>query len=249
MKPCESRGLLDAYVDGELDLAGEFFVQRHVRECEACLIEIENMRALTSAMKDKALRFEAPERLKSNLQTAIHTAIPVARRSSPVWRRAAVLAVAVLVVVLTWAVNMQRTAAAEERVVVTEIISSHVRSMMAEHITDISSSDSHTVKPWFGGRLDYSPPTKDLADQGFRLIGGRLDYLENRPVAALVYQRRQHYINLFVWPTSDTSIRADDHLTRQGFNLVHWADSDMTYWLVSELNSVELDECARLLRH
>lgn len=246
MTRCESSGLLNAYVDGELDIADEIFVQRHVQRCESCLIELENIRALASAIKDRAPWFALPERLKGDLQKAIHTANPVARRSSPVWRRAAVLASAVLVVALTWTVNTLRTAS-EERVLITEIVSSHVRSMMADHITDVSSSDSHTVKPWFGSRLDYSPPTKDLADQGFRLIGGRLDYLENRPVAALVYQRRQHYINLFVWPATDTSIPAEDRLTRLGYNLVHWADSDMTYWLVSELNSVELNECARLL--
>jgi anti-sigma factor RsiW len=119
---------------------------------------------------------------------------------------------------------------------------------MANHITDVASSDSHTVKPWFGGKLDYSPPTKDLTEQGFRLIGGRLDYLDNRPVAALVYQRSQHFINLFVWPSNDTSTTQESPITRQGYNLIHWTNSGMTYWLVSELNLPELSECAQLLK-
>ena len=120
--------------------------------------------------------------------------------------------------------------------------------MMANHITDVASSNSHTVKPWFGGKLDYSPPTKDFTEEGFRLVGGRLDYLENRPVAALVYQRSQHFINLFVWPSTETRIKPEDQLTRQGYNIIHWTKSGMTYWLVSELNLTELNQCARLLQ-
>ena len=131
---------------------------------------------------------------------------------------------------------------------VNDIVSSHVRSTLANHITDVASSDSHTVKPWFAGKLDYSPPAKDLTEQGFRLVGGRLDYIDHRPIAALVYQRSQHFINLFVWPSNDTGGGQQDELTRQGYNLIHWTKSGMTYWLVSELNLTELRECARLLR-
>ena len=120
--------------------------------------------------------------------------------------------------------------------------------MMANHVTDVASSDSHTVKPWFSGKLDYSPPAKDLTEQGFRLIGGRLDYLDNRPVAAVVYQRSQHFINLFVWPSNDPATGKEDQLARQGYNLIHWNQAGMSYWLISELNLPELTECARLLK-
>jgi len=119
---------------------------------------------------------------------------------------------------------------------------------MADHVTDVASSNSHTVKPWFSGKLDYSPPTKDLTEQGFRLIGGRLDYLDNRPVSALVYQRSQHLINLFVWPSNGPATREQEQLSRQGYNLIHWTRPGMTYWLISELNPTELNECARLLK-
>jgi anti-sigma factor RsiW len=120
--------------------------------------------------------------------------------------------------------------------------------MMANHATDVASSNSHTVKPWFSGKLDYSPPTKDFTEQGYRLVGGRLDYLDNRPVAALVYQRSQHFINLFVWPSTENSTTKEELLARQGYNLIHWNQAGMTYWLVSELNVPELEECAQLLK-
>src|SRR5262249_52283113 len=155
-------------------------------------------------------------------------------------RWASVLASAVLIIAVTWAVTRNWARSSEETLLVNDIVSSHVRSMMANHVTDVSSSDSHTVKPWFSGKLDYSPPTKDLTEQGFRLIGGRLDYLDNRPVAALVYQRSQHFINLFVWPSDSRDITQQEQLARQGYNLIHWTRSGMTYWLISELNLTEL---------
>jgi anti-sigma factor RsiW len=240
----ETRNLLNAYVDGELDSAGSLEIEKHMQGCAACLSEVENLHALASAVQNGALRFHAPQRLKKKVQGAIRAANPDARRSIFNWRWASALAAAILIAV----VSLQWAKPSEEGLLVNDIVASHVRSMMANHITDVASSDSHTVKPWFGGKLDYSPPAKDLTEQGFRLIGGRLDYLDNRPVAALVYQRSQHFINLFVWPSNNTGIRQQDQLTRQGFNLIHWTQSGMSYWLVSELNLTELSECARLLK-
>jgi anti-sigma factor RsiW len=239
----ETKNLLNAYVDGELDSAGSLGVEKHVQGCASCLTDVENLHALASEIENGGLRFTAPQRLKTNVQAAISEANPAPTRSIFNWRWASAVAAAVLIVF----VSMQWLRPSQE-MLVNEIISSHVRSMMANHITDVASSDRHTVKPWFGGKLDYSPPVKDLTEQGFRLVGGRLDYVDSRPVAALVYQRSQHLINLFVWPSNNTVTKQEGQLTRQGYNLIHWTQSGMSYWLVSELNLAELGECARLLK-
>ena len=130
-----------------------------------------------------------------------------------------------------------------------ELVASHVRSqMLPSHRFDVASSDPHTVKPWFEGKLDFSPPVKDLADRGFPLVGGRLDYLHNRPVAALVYQRRKHLISLFTWPAGDPANQAPRAATRQNQHVVRWAQGGMNYWAVSDLNAEELQQFVQAVR-
>lgn len=129
-----------------------------------------------------------------------------------------------------------------------EVLASHLRSLMPGHLVDVASTDQHTVKPWFNGRVDFSPPVSDFAAQGFRLAGGRLDYLDGRTVAALVYQRRKHIVNVFVWPAAAADETAIDGVAMDGFNLMHWRRGGMNVWLASDLNAAELRDLARLLR-
>jgi anti-sigma factor RsiW len=143
-----------------------------------------------------------------------------------------------IVLLLNLAPGLSRPAT--EALVTQEVIASHVRSLMVNHLTDVASSDQHTVKPWFAGKLDFSPQVKDFADQGFPLVGGRLDYVGNRSVAALVYQHGKHAINVFIWPSPGTPDAAETMTTQNGYNVIHWSKSGMTYWVVSDLNDREL---------
>jgi anti-sigma factor RsiW len=129
-----------------------------------------------------------------------------------------------------------------------EIVSSHVRSLMANHLADVLSSDHHTVKPWFAGKVNFSPPVEDLGRYGFQLMGGRLDYVDERPVAALIYQRQKHWVNLFIWPSVSDFDLGTKAVSHQGYNLIHWNKSGMTYWAVSDLNDSELQDFARLVQ-
>ena len=168
------------------------------------------------------------------------------RVARPAWRWLSAAAAASLVLGVGWLATSLPRARADERTA-REVVSGHVRSLMASHLTDVASTDQHTVKPWFAGKLDFSPPVTDFAPVGYPLIGGRLDYLEGHPVAALVYQRNKHVINVFVWPVAGGEERLEPAVTRQGFHVIHATHAAMAYWVVSDLNAEELGGFARML--
>jgi anti-sigma factor RsiW len=156
------------------------------------------------------------------------------------WNWLALAAAIVLTAIIASSFLLRLKQPGADQFLATQLIASHVRSLMADHLTDVASSDQHTVKPWLDVKLDFAVPVVDLSSEGFPLIGGRLDYLDNRPVAALVYGRRKHFINLFVWPGASDEAKAPKTITREGYQLLHWADSDFNYWAVSDVNINDL---------
>ncbi len=191
-----------------------------------------------------------PAQLHSSCIYAYYCSIhPAAAGTGPAgisWRWAAVLSSLGLVAATAWIlVSVLVRPPAEDRLAA-EIISAHIRSLMADHLTDVASSDQHTVKPWFNGRLDYSLAVKDLAPSGFPLVGGRLDYVNGRAVATLIYQRRKHFINLFTWPERKASDTRPRQITQQGYHLFRWTRAGMSCWTISDLDKSELEQFVRL---
>jgi anti-sigma factor RsiW len=224
----ETQELLHGYVDGQLDLVRSLEMERHFRECSACARDYENLRGMQSAMSGSIPYFQPPAGLETRLHARLRAESGAQQRVprfAVPWKWAAVAAALVLTASVTWRTTLLSRAPAET--LAAEVVAGHVRSLMAEHLTDVPSSDRHTVKPWFNGKLDFSPAVGDFPDKGFTLAGGRLDYLDGRSVAALVYHRRQHVINLFVWPAperADSGIQTTD---RQGYHVLHWTKAHM----------------------
>jgi len=240
---------IHAYVDGELDLARSLEVEHHMQECQACANAYRSETALRSALKDSSLYYSAPEKLEKRIRSSLRReAKSEAGRRVFGWRWFPIgaMALILLLALVIWRAAPGLRPAGDD-LLAQEMVSNHVRSLQLEsHRTDVISSDQHTVKPWFDGKLDFAPPVKDFSSQGFSLLGGRLEYLNNRAVAALVYQRQKHYINLYIWPAEPGNAIGELATKRQGYNLLHWTNSGMTYWAISDLNGLELHEFARL---
>ena len=232
----EAEGLLGAYADGELDLVRSLDTEAHVRGCPSCTARLRRLENLHAVVSSQAPYYSAPPELRRRLMPA-----PARWTWTPPVRWPAMATACLLVALIIWRVAPLRTGPAIDR----EIVAAHVRSLLAEHLMDVPSSDRHTVKPWFAGKLDFAPEVQDLSAQGFNLIGGRLDYIDGKTVAALVYRRRQHTINVFTWPGGADASPQTESL--QGFHVVHWAQHGMTWWAVSDLAENELRELPGLL--
>ncbi|OWK45333.1 hypothetical protein FRUB_01664 [Fimbriiglobus ruber] len=222
-------------------------IDGHLAECAECAAREKSLRSLRTAASSPTLYHRAPAGLAARIRL---TMPPVTRKRRRLSLRLAATAAGVLLLIgatATVAVLMSRAGGTDDRLA-ERVVVGHVRSLQVEHLTDVASSDRHTVKPWFLGKLDFSPPVPDLASQGYPLSGGRLDYLADRPVAALVYHRRLHAINLFTWPAANDEEESVRGLSRQGFHVRHWQRAGMTYWAVSDLNDQELDTFVQLFR-
>src|SRR5437870_6453078 len=258
----ETTKLMDGYLDGELDPITSQAIEQHLRECHNCDQAYKTQRSLIRAIGNATPYYKAPSELRERIQSSLREEMAerpthsVARDVQPLfsgrqpqprtipwetsWNWLALAAAVIFAAIIAWNLvpRLQRPGA--DQFLATQLIASHVRSLMANHITDVASSDQHTVKPWLDAKLDFAPPVVDLSGEGFPLVGGRLDYLDKRPVATLVYQRRKHFINLFVWPAASDSAKTTKAITHQGYQLLHWTDPDFNYWAVSDVNANDL---------
>jgi anti-sigma factor RsiW len=242
----ETEELVQLYVDRELDLVKSLELERHLSDCDSCSKSHASLKALQSAVG--AIYQQPSAHLKKRVVSALRKERKREAGSKALpWRWIGVVASFALLLILSWGIFRLLSGPGPDEALAREVVSSHVRSLMANHLADVQSSDQHTVKPWFNGRLDFSPPVIDLADQGYALAGGRLDYLDGRAVAALVYQRRMHFINLFIWPSKVESDRPEPAASLNGYNVIHWYQSGISCWAVSDLNANELNEFVRLL--
>jgi len=243
---CEkNHELIGPYVDGELDLSASLDVEQHLEHCTACQQAHRKLRSLRSAISTSAPYYKAPAAFMEQIRSQLNlTPQPSVRR--PLFLRyfaaaAALLLIASITTVLIWQ-NHQGTDALSR-----ELVAAHVRSTLADHLLDVVSSDQHTVKPWFSGKLDFAPLVLDFADDGFKLEGGRLDYIAGRPVAALVYRHNRHAINCFVWPAShpESGIAST---SSQGYTLSHFDHKNLTWHIVSDASAETIEQLANLIR-
>ena len=246
MNCTESRSHLHAYLDQELDLPSVVAIDQHLAACAECKALFAGQTSLRAAIRRHAVYHEAPSALADRIRAKIGAGrvdTPAPRR--PAWRWPSLGqwlpmgAAAAAAAVISWTAAIQYASVSADQILAEQVIAGHARSIVTNRLVEVASSDQHTVKPWLSSKLDFSPPVPDLAGAGYPLAGGRLDYLDRRPVAALVYRYRQHVINLFVWP-DDKSARGPEALAKNGYNVVRWSDAGMSYWAISDVNAAEL---------
>jgi anti-sigma factor RsiW len=241
---------LSPFLDDELDPIAGREVARHLESCAKCAAVFDRQRQLSESLRRDLEYHRAPDLLRARVTRDLRAAVgrepmhPL--RVTRSWRWLSAAAAVIAVVGVTWLVATLPREHSDD-LVASDAVSSHIRSLMANHLTDVASTDQHTVKPWFAGKLDYSPPIADFAGAGYPLVGGRLDYLRGRAVAALVYMHRKHIINVFVWPMDGAHEGLERAVTQRGFHVIHATHAGMTYWVVSDLNADELGTFSRML--
>ena len=241
MPACADRELLlGGLLDNELDAANVAMVEAHIARCEGCREELERMQALRGLLRSDGLRHRAPESLSRRIAALPELAEPKAANDNRVFRWLGPGAVGALAASLAM-VTMLPPAA--ESVVDQEIVSSHVRSLQPGHLTDVQTTNQHIVKPWFNGKIDFSPPVPELADAGFPLAGGRLDSINGKTVAAIVYHRRLHTVNLYVWPAKDASERS---FVKDGFAVKEWSRNGLRFAAISDIPPAEVQQFHKL---
>jgi anti-sigma factor RsiW len=248
MSECKQYGLLlHGLIDGELDAANSVIIEAHVKTCANCAAELRRLEAIRARVAVADMRHTAPSSLLEKIEAQIESGAaqaPKAHRSlsrTPIrWFAGGAMTALAASLALFLAVPQLSTAPVQD-----QLVASHMRSLLATHLTDVATSNQHVVKPWFNGRIDFAIPVVDLAAKGFPLVGGRLDYLDDRVVPTLVYKRRLHTINLFIRPASDMSFPLDFAATQRGFNILRWTDNGLEYWAISDVDARDLQSFER----
>ena len=242
----ESRSHLHAYLDQELDLPSAVAIDQHLAACAACKGLFAEQSALRAGIRRHAEYHEATTALADRIRARLGAGASSAPRRRPVWSWPGfghwlpAGAAAAVAAVISWTAAIQYASVSADQMLAEQVMVGHARSVVTSRRVEVASSDQHTVKPWLSSKLDFSPPAPDLAGAGFPLAGGRLDYLDRRPVAALVYRHRQHVINLFVWPDGKSGGARPEMLAKNGYQVVHWSDAGMNFWAISDVNAAEL---------
>jgi anti-sigma factor RsiW len=245
----EAARLLGPYLDGELDLTTCLKLEEHLAECPTCRDKMTGEQELTASIRENVPLHKASPFLKTRILAAVReqqtspAMLPWWKRLSLPWTLSGATVIAAFVGLLTLSAISEEGTPTWAR----DAISDHVRSLQVNHLMDVVSTDQHTVKPWFAGKIDYSPQVIDLTPSGYPLIGGRLDVLDGHNVAAIIYQRRKHYINLFVWPAASQPLR-DATYQRDGYHVLSWTKSNMNYVAVSELGEKELQDFVQMIQ-
>ncbi len=249
----DKRLLLHGLLDGELDAAHSLKCEAHLRECAGCAAEFARLRALWAQLRAPGVSFQAPPALRARIEAAAMTArarmgirgrkkawkslapkAALGRQRGVSWGWAASVTALAAALALILFVHFPRTGIADE------LVADHVRSLLAGHLVDVAASDQHVIRPWFTGKVDFSPPVFELTQQGFPLVGGRLDYMPGRVVTAVVYRRGQHIINVFAWPAGTRAAAPTTTTKRDGYNVLGWSQSGLRFCAVSDVTAAEL---------
>lgn len=242
--PCELSGIhLQAYLDSELDAAGAASFERHLQSCAQCATALAAEQALRHTLSAAQLYERAPDRLRQKVRAALRAAVPdhVPAVRFPAWRWAAIAAVFLLAVLLGRELLTLLGSNSEATALAVAAVDAHLRSLQPGHLMDVASTDQHTVKPWFDGKIDFAPSVRDFASDGFPLIGGRLDVLAGRAAAALVYSRRKHVVNVFVLKPPAVSALAPSGV-RQGYHWLFWQKDGFSFVAVSDVAPADLQQ-------
>lgn len=238
---CEMETTVHGYFDGELDAVRAAEFEQHLEKCSSCQAALERLDDLRRQFKQSDLYTTASPVLRERvrLQVASPAGEPRKRVFSFRWILVPAFSAAVLLLVFWAAARLVQPHTYSARIA-SELVDAHVRSLQPGHLMDVQSTDQHTVKPWFDGKLNFIPPVADHADQGFTLVGGRLDVVDGENIAALVYSRRKHLVNLFVWPDRGKEFVASSSGSRNGYNWLAWSAGDMRFCVVSDTSLDDL---------